>query len=297
MLNQIEKSDGAAIGSVIKAGKDLTLDNLLTAVKTKKSGGVDTIVDDEFGALEDVNQKGESIQEQIEYYRRLSSSILDKLEPQHLEDSGISLERLNEVVKEETTEEHQEYLKERQEQFYDTVNNPKECIAFLEGNNQDVTLETMMAAEQVLSSRGWSDVFKKCDQEERETFANEAEELVEQMDSDSFEDEFMKFTEKVQKSVRNEMEKDTNSYADVSLLKLMGSSLQLTGSLSRQQNYNIPMFIGDQVGNVNITVQHKDNAGGKVEVSYESDKLGKVQASLTVRDGEIKGFITTDSQD
>lgn len=153
-----------------------------------------------------------------------------------------------------------------------------------------------MAAEQVLSSRGWSDVFKKCDQEERETFANEAEELVEQMDSDSFEDEFMKFTEKVQKSVRNEMEKDTNSYADVSLLKLMGSSLQLTGSLSRQQNYNIPMFIGDQVGNVNITVQHKDNAGGKVEVSYESDKLGKVQASLTVRDGEIKGFITTDSQ-
>lgn len=296
MLNQIEKSDGAAIGSVIKAGKELTLDNLLTAVKTRNSGGVDAAVGDEFGALEEVNQEGESIQEQIKYYRRLSNSIRNQLEPQHLEDSSISLEKLNEVVQEEAAEEHQEYLKERQEQFYNTVHNPKECIAFLEANNQDVTMETMMAAEQVLNSRGWNDVFKKVDKEERETFANEAEELVDQMDSDSFEDAFRKFTEKVGESVQNKMNEDTNSYADVSLLRLMGSSLQLTGSLSRQENYNIPMFIGEQVGNVNVTIQHKDNAGGKVEVSYESDKLGRVQASLTVRDGEIKGFIATDSQ-
>jgi hypothetical protein len=82
----------------------------------------------------------------------------------------------------------------------------------------------------------------------------------------------------------------------VSLLKLVGSSLQLTGSLAKQERYNIPMVIGEQVSNVNVTIQHKDVTGGKVQVSYGSSTLGKVQAKWTVRDGEIKGFITADSQ-
>lgn len=296
MLTQIEKSDGAAIGSVIKAGKELTLDNLLTAVKTTKSGGVDASVDDGFGALEQVNQKGETINEQISYYRRLSSSILDKVEPQHLEDGSISLEKLSDMVENAQGGEHLDYVQERQQQFMNAVNNPEECIEFLEANNQEVTMETMMAAEQVLNNGSWNGIFKKMDSKDRETFASNAEKLVEQMGEDSFEEAFSDFTDKVQDRVESEKENDANTYVDVSLLKLVGSSLQLTGSLSKQENYNIPMVIGEQVGNVNVTVQHKDAMGGKVEVSYESSLLGKVQAQLTVKDGEIKGFITTDNQ-
>lgn len=300
MLTQIEKSDGAAIGSVIKAGKELTLDNLLTAVKTIKSGGVDTSIDEAFGGLEEVDRDGETIQEQVSYYRRLSRNILDKLEPQHLEphveNGDVSLEQLSEKVQEDDGSEHLEYLRERQKQYNEMIKNPEECTAFLENNNQDVTLETMMAAEQILSNKGWDDAFKKMGRKDKEALAKEAEELVEQMDDDMFDADFLQFTNNVQAATQKEYENDTNSYVDVSLLKLVGSSLQLTGSLSRQGNYNIPMMFGDNVGNVNVTVKHKDAAGGKVEISYESDKLGKVQAQLTVKNGEIKGFITTDNQ-
>lgn len=300
MLTQIEKSDGAAIGSVIKAGKELTLDNLLTAVKTTKSGGIDASIDDAFGGLEEVNHNGESIQEQVSYYRRLSHHILDKLEPQHLEgyfeDAQVSLEQLGETVQEDNDSQHLEYQREKQQQYNETIKNSEECAAFLESNSQEVTLETMMAAEEMLSNKSWNDAFKKMGKKDRETLAKDAEKLVEQMDSEMFDADFMQFTDSVQTAVQKEFEKDTNSYADVSLLKLVGSSLQLTGSLSRQENYNIPMMFGDNVGNVNVTVKHKDAAGGKVEISYESDKLGKVQAQLTVKDGEIKGFIMTDNQ-
>ena len=296
MLNQIEKSDGAAIGSVIKAGRELTLDNLMMAVKTSKSGGVDASVDDSFGSLEDVKQKNETISEQVEYYRRVSSSILNKIEPQHLEDGSISLEKLKENVEADAKQDSKEYMQEKLNRIYEAVSHPEECVAFLEANGQEVTLETMMAAEQLLNNQGLRDFFKKLEPETKEEFTHAAEQLVEDMDQDFFSQEFEAFTERVQGYVKKETEKDTNSYVDVSMLRLVGSSLQLTGSLSRQENYNIPMVIGSEVSNVNVTIQHKNEAGGKVEISYASERLGAIQAQFIVKDGEIKGFIMTDSQ-
>lgn len=296
MLHQIEKSDGAAIGSVIKAGRELTLDNLMTSVKTSKSGGVDASVNDEFGSLESINQENETIQQQVEYYRRVSHSILDKVEPQHLEDGSISLEQLKENVDADSEADNKEYMHEKLNHIYEVVSHPDECIAFLEGNGQEVTLETMMAAEQLLNNQGMREFFKKLEPEKQDELAQDAEQLVEEMDQDSFEAEFDAFTEKMQEYVKEEMGKDTISHSDISMLRLVGSSLQLTGSLSRQESYNFPMVLGNTVGNVNVTVQHKEESGGKVEISYTSEKLGDVQAQLTVRDGEIKGFIMTDSQ-
>lgn len=296
MLHQIEKSDGAAIGSVIKAGRELTLDNLMMAVKTRKSGGVDASINDDFGSLEELNQNSETISQQVEYYRRVNSSILDKVEPQNLEYGSISLEKLKENVEANSEQDGKEYMQERLNDIYESISRPEECIAFLEANGQEVTIETMMAAEQLLNNQGLRDFYKKLAPEKQEKFTQVAEKLVEDMDEDAFDEEFEAFTERVQGYVKGEMEKESNSYVDVSKLRLVGSSLQLTGSLSRQENYNIPMIIGNEVGNVNVTVQHKSEAGGKVEISYASEKLGEVQAQLTVKDGEIKGFIMTDSQ-
>lgn len=296
MLSQIEKSDGAAIGSVIKAGKDLTLDNLMTAVKTKKSGGIDVTVDESFGEIEELNQNGETVQEQVEYYRRLSRTVLENAAPEDFADGTVSLEKLSEMVQEDQGENHSDYVKEKYEQFLETVQNPEECIAFLEANSQEVTMETMMAAEQILNNGSWNQFYKKLDGKDRETFTSEADELMDKMDEDSFGEAYSEFTDKVQDIVQDVKRNDTDSFVDVSLLKLVGSSLQLTGSLSRQENYNIPMLMGDQIGNVNVTVQHKDETGGKVEISYSSPVMGEVQAQLAVKDGEIKGFITTDNQ-
>ncbi len=296
MLTQIEKSDGAAIGSVIKAGKKLTLDNLMTAVRTTKTNGIDASVDESFGSLEQRNQKGESIEQQVEYYRRISSSILNKVEPEHLKNNAMSLEKLSETMEHDNNQEHLDYIKQRQEQLRTLMNNSEECISFLEANQQEVTMETVAAAEQLLSSGNWNDIYKRLDAKDQEAFAYQSEELISHLDSDLFDSVFDTFTDKIQNMIQKEKEKDTNSYKDLSFLRLTGSSLQLTGALAKKDNYNIPMMMGDQVGNVNVVVQHKEETGGKVEVSFESEQLGKVDAQFTVKNGEIKGFIITDNQ-
>lgn len=65
LLYNVEKSDGAAVGAVIKADREVTLDHLLTAVQTSKKGRLDAVIDDEFGTLQSITRNKESIAEQL----------------------------------------------------------------------------------------------------------------------------------------------------------------------------------------------------------------------------------------
>lgn len=65
LLYRIEKSDGAALGAVIKSGREVTLNHLLTALRTIQKGGADYIIDDDFGLLQDISYEKESITDQL----------------------------------------------------------------------------------------------------------------------------------------------------------------------------------------------------------------------------------------
>ncbi|MDF2943150.1 MAG: hypothetical protein K0S01_2008 [Herbinix sp.] len=65
LLYNVEKSDGAALGAVIKADREVTLENLLTAIQTGKKGRLDAVIDDEFGTLQSISHDKETITEQL----------------------------------------------------------------------------------------------------------------------------------------------------------------------------------------------------------------------------------------
>ena len=65
LCRQIEKADGAAIGSVVNTGAELSMSNLLSAIRSDKAKGMDVTVDHEFGTLDTVQTVGNSISEQI----------------------------------------------------------------------------------------------------------------------------------------------------------------------------------------------------------------------------------------
>ncbi len=65
LLYNVEKSDGAAVGALLKANQEVTLEGLLRAVNTHKKGHLDAVIDDEFGTLQGLNRNAESIAEQV----------------------------------------------------------------------------------------------------------------------------------------------------------------------------------------------------------------------------------------
>ncbi len=98
MFRQIEKSDGAVIGSLVATGAQVNFKNMLSAVRTAADKNMDVRVDDGFGGLEDLITKGKAIDTQIQagyqnrsgsesqqqaaqekYYARLSGEINDEL--------------------------------------------------------------------------------------------------------------------------------------------------------------------------------------------------------------------------
>lgn len=106
LLYNIEKSDGAALGAVIGAKKEVTLQSLLTAVSTLKKGRLDTVINDEFGALESLSQDRESIAQQIEsaFTKEVSvASQKQNLEQEAVLDQVNYLDRLLKLMKEELT--------------------------------------------------------------------------------------------------------------------------------------------------------------------------------------------------
>lgn len=93
LLYNVEKSDGAALGAVVRAGREITLNNLLTAVQTGKKGGLDTVINDEFGTLQEINRTKESISEQLNSFN-----------------SGADNQNQEQTMKENTAREITEYL-------------------------------------------------------------------------------------------------------------------------------------------------------------------------------------------
>lgn len=65
LLYQVDKTDGAALGSLIKSNQEVTLNHLLSAVHTLQKGSLNETVDDNFGTLQSITNSKETITEQL----------------------------------------------------------------------------------------------------------------------------------------------------------------------------------------------------------------------------------------
>lgn len=117
LLYNVNKSDGAAVGAVVKADREITLSNLLTAVQTNKKGNLNAIINDEFGTLQSISFAKETIagqlssfldgegqnseqsskenlaKEQTEYLDRVLKQIKDEITPEKLMETGNNMTR------------------------------------------------------------------------------------------------------------------------------------------------------------------------------------------------------------
>ena len=110
LLYNVEKSDGAALGAVIKADRDVTLSNLLTAVQTGRKGRVNAAIDDEFGTLTEMTRNKESIAEQLNSFAKdttIKEAVQDTEQDKQvrLEEQTKYLDRILKQITEELSPE------------------------------------------------------------------------------------------------------------------------------------------------------------------------------------------------
>jgi hypothetical protein len=80
-------------------------------------------------------------------------------------------------------------------------------------------------------------------------------------------------------------------YVDIKAAQNMYKELSLMGSLSRQENYQVPMNLDGEVTNVNLVIYHNKEDAGKVSITLENNSLGKIAAEFQVDEDKISGMV------
>lgn len=351
LLNNIEKTDGAAIGSVLDTGRELTMSNLLTAVRTMKHGKVDVEVNDAFGALETLTFTRETITDQIQtglsggehsetgqdnsqptdsadtfrqnemlYQGTILQEILKEITPDKLaklagtgENGEGGQERLLNMTLEELKEAlwhtdedkaaQSEYWKEKLEDIRSVISEDSGALEFLEQFNQPVSIANLAAASEYFT--GNKNVFKELQKYADNLTGSQKEELAKAMEdiSDSVEDaeilqeKYTELEEKTEELLNERYADRTVTSKDLTSLRLFGKGIALTGSMSRQQHYEIPIVTGDSVTNVSLTIRKSTGEKGKLQISMNSEKLGRVEIEASIKEQAINGVILCETRE
>lgn len=301
LLDKVEKSDGAVIGQVVKEGRELSLSSLLSAVRTKKAGGMDVQVNDDFGGLEETVTSGVSISEQIQaaYGDSVVSQLQKDLSPKVLrelseEGNEMSLEALLEACQNEgeTDAEMAEYYTRMADHIKETVEDAEGRLqAFLQELDLPDTLTNLAMAQAYMGggANEYSSLWKKEESEKlTEAFDNpeELEKVYEEIDGNH------------EEALAENRESDDITYDGISSIARMANSISFYRNLRDYQMYELPIVTERGVTTCNITIRDGESREkGTVEISMESETLGSVQATFKVSGKRVKGFVTAGNTD
>jgi hypothetical protein len=362
LLHNIDKTDGAALGSVIKADREVTLNNLLTAVRSLRKGTVDARVDDGFGALQNISVDKENITDQLGKVFSDGGSMNQSANRQELTTAKeAQAEFLNSALKEMASEASPDRLMEVQEnllqtglptlqsefapllssgkgiwntlkdvsveklfdlfqatggeeqndasltaenlkQLRESYQNSDQAIRFLEDYKVPCTATNIMLAGQVLNNS--NSFFKKYyrlrDENTDENSQNnlkDSEELTDTIiDKDSVNQTFEKLSKEAAEVLQRESLTDRIDSARLAELKSLGAQITLLNTLAKREFYQIPVETQNGVTTINLTVIRGSGASGKVAINLRSEKLGRVKADITLKDGMLNGYLACDSR-
>ncbi|MBO7386288.1 MAG: hypothetical protein J6U15_00630, partial [Lachnospiraceae bacterium] len=260
MLRQIEKSDGAVIGRVLEAGRELNFSNLLSAARIAKKSGMDILVDDNFGGLKDLVYSDTPIDVQVS-----------------AGDSG------NSFLYKQTFEELKEITAE-------TIND-KEITELLEKSDLSPTLPHIKEAVEGKnnSSKSWNRVNKFVGKEKLDDFAMNI------LDAFTGRDEaveaYEKAAEEIKTSLTEDMFNPSLKALDIRDMKSSHIFMSVAVGMAREEIYEIPVTGVDGESSIRLTIRHDSENKGNALITLPTEDMGDVSVSLRLEGNEASAFI------
>ena len=290
LLDKIEKSDGALVGSLVKADRELSFSSLLSAVRSKKSAGIDLSVDDEFGEISSAGFKNTSIDSQIRaaYNSNIAGKLKSVISPKVLLDAmeghDSDLENLYDTSLEEDLLESQEYYEQVARDISETMKGMNEELSrFLTSLDLPDNITNLKLASEYMASNNsrnnklWS--------------KEESESIIENFDNpEALEEEYIRIDKKHEKEVETEKESDDISYEGLRDLEAMARGISFFGKLRKKQYYEIPIFTENGI-------MSESEKKGLVEIYMNSEEFGKIQASFKASSNKVRGYVTAQKKE
>lgn len=279
MLRQLEKTDDAAVGTVLNNGAELSFSNLLSAVRSNKKHGMNFSIDDSFGGIDSV-MKNISITEQIEsgfgrYFRHLAGETADQMS-------------------QESDSEQEDYLKEQLQEYRQLNDVEDSVINELLNDKQPVTVNNLMAADMLINRRGFlyrklNELSGPADKDKvRAAVSNLHEKITDKNAAGEAYEEMQQVFEEILDEARYA---PGISYIDLKAIQSCRKQLTLAVNLAQEENYHIPVEIDGEITSIHLKVLHGKEDSGKVKAALSTESYGSVVAEFSVRNNRISGYM------
>ena len=316
LLNQIDKTDGAVIGALVHQGAALTMKNLLSAVRTNQNPGINVSVDDNFGEADVIHSQELSISQQIEaaYQTDCAKEAFDLVTPEGMQQSAANAagrnweemtpEELLWQLREAPADEESEraYYQERLQEFAGAREAEAQVLKMLSGYDMPVTAYNIMAANQMIHNRNgiFKSLFDPKNLDKEVNFEEVKEEIIKEFgEAVKTPEDMAKAQEKLADLAENVMktmiESEDVRSLDIRDMRVMQQQIELGTRMTKEENYAIPVLVADELTNVQLKIVRGKRERGRVDIMFESPKLGKVSASFQVQKDSVKGYLVSDS--
>ena len=321
LIRQVENTDGAAIGALIHQGADLTMKNLLMAVRSgKRSGGMDYAVDDDFGGVERTVKENASVTEQIEagYQNNCLKDILNVITPERLKAvlsgemnwENMTPEQLKAALTQAQTDEsgvEQAYAQQQLADLTQAAEASQDIYQILQRYDIPNTVTNVLAMQAMMADR--NQMYRKifgvgidADEVTIEDLEEIRQELLKEFGEAASKPAAMaEAQEKLGELAENVMKTMINSERvtslDVREMKLLAAQLSVSSILAKEEHYSVPVMVNDEMMNVSVKIVRGVDKKGIVDIMMESQLRGKIAATFQAKENGIHGFVASDSRE
>jgi hypothetical protein len=328
LINTVNKTQGKAVGMLMKQGREITLTNLLSAAKLLKTKGVNVEINDNFGSLDKVEYENEPISAQLEtltqgqafereeakinYQQEILSNIMESISPAKLKEIAknndilnMSLEKLSEYLakldNEEFSKEDKIYAAEKVTKLQELQNVDARTFALINEYNIPNSVKNILAAQMVLQQDYsiYKDIKKKLsdlgsDDKKIEDIINNVDENNGNVDS------MLINLEKVDNILDNMLQVSINKDAystDLDKILDIKNNVSLLKELGQQQYFQVPFRINGNIEQLNIKLEKGSGETQNINAVVKTETLGNINLNLVIEKGNASIQVIAESSE
>lgn len=276
LLNQIEKGDNAAVGSVSLANQTLTLRNMLSAVRTGKLRGFNEKVDESFGELKEVLGGENKIDNSIDtaYAKLLAGELKERL-----------------------SEADVHYYEAKEAEMARNIQTTD--VERILDAGAEITFSNLAAQMNIAKGRrNLSGLVSAMSNKEKREVNDLSSKFIDEFDGERFAAENEKaVTDALSKTVKKMMESEKMNYDRLNGLMAVKKTIALSVKRSESKTYDIPfIYDEDKLADLSITIRkgRSEADKGKVGIILTTNE-GRVTSEFRIVSERITGYFKTES--
>lgn len=334
LMNQVVKSDGAAVGALINQGAKLTMRNLFTQVRLAQRGEMDITVDKNFGELESGGYR-DSVIRQIEegYQKQCLKQALQEISPERMRTVAektdweeMNPEQFLQQIEEapEDLEAEEAYYQHKLDDLETCAHMPKEVYKMMEQYGLPNTVLHAMAASEMIYNR--NDAFRKffhmdLNRNRREDVFAHPEEYMAKNDDGTVDVDFDALRQQMIERFSDDLKKPRElakalaeladcaekcmstmiiepdvSSIDLRSMKLIHAQFSMASKMASAECFSMPIVVDGEVTNVTLKIVRGRQEKGLVNITLQTDHYGKIAAELKAKQKGIDGYVTAESK-